>query len=58
MYMDPWHLFQSMPQYLLIAASFTNILVRLSLSLTIALALNLSAFGQNVYAFANLHDVS
>ena len=56
--MDPWHLFQSMPQYLLIAASFTNILVRLSLSLTIALALNLSAFGQNVYAFANLHDVS
>lgn len=28
LYMDPWHLVQSMPQYLLIAPSFTNILVR------------------------------
>ncbi|KAM0753153.1 chitin synthase [Meredithblackwellia eburnea MCA 4105] len=26
LYLDPWHLFHSMPQYLLISASFTNIL--------------------------------
>lgn len=25
-YLEPWHLFNSMPQYLLIAMSFTNIL--------------------------------
>lgn len=28
LYLEPWHLFHSMPQFLLIAPSFTNILVR------------------------------
>lgn len=28
LYLEPWHLLHSMPQFLLIAPSFTNILVR------------------------------
>lgn len=61
LYLEPWHLLHSMPQFLLIAPSFTNILVRRRLTLASALAPcpdPLPDTRQNVYAFCNLHDVS
>lgn len=60
LYFEPWHLFHSMPQFLLIAPSFTNILVRdLQGPGGILCVLELTRGPpQNVYAFCNLHDVS